>query len=800
MQVVVDRLESTTDLHVYLSPLMMNRLRLDEGDVIKIASPARKFIIVAVSSKGFRSSDNCILIGNSHRQLLECYLGESVLIEPFKHCQAAKKVIFAPISDTMNNITGNFRDIILNSNYNFHNIPVWKDMVIPFYTMQHVFEFRVVECAPISAVIVANPEVIQCHDQPVERTKSPNFDKLGYDDIGGVDEQIRVIRKLVEVPRTSSAIIVAPSGCGKTYISSILRNETKSHFEFIPTLELLGLTYEKSRELLGKVLTVTNENTPAIVYIDDIDALAAHQNYIGDQKDDRLVNALADFIERLRKMTNVLVIATSKTINDLRNDFKPPNRFSEVIKINMPTRDERANILRAMTRKMMLTSPGAIDDMASMTEGQTASDLLLICQKTILSHLSYLLSLFDLSNPNVPLDDLKEIAVGQGVYSASHNRRIKKNIKEPKKKKTAVKLNKLDPFGDLVNDEDSDESDNQDVFDNDQGDKFSIIAAKKQPSQNQKQKSFGTGTIRKTPLLQSNDDIFDFGHSSHQQNNNVDIFSAPQQQTLQSADPFAIDALNGSSVGIPSNERSHKRRHHNNNEDGNDSQKHHKHHKHRKHHGKDDKDMSGQGNPFQQSPDPLTATNMKAPTRNDTFAQQSNQFNNYSSYIGSTDLFGTPNPIDPFGAPNPIDPFGAPNPIDPFGADKEPVTDPNAPNPKDPFETSSSNQKNPLASPSSVSDSLTASSKPANPFAAAQSKPSTNAPDPWASSKKTADLLAAKPRQPKDPFGGKSDPFASNQGSSDPNNKPEDPFAKSSPRHMRGARDSIDPFALPRKK
>ena len=194
MQVVVDRLESTSDLHAHLSPSTMSRLQIDEDDVIKIASPARKFIIIAVSSKGFHGADNSICIGRNFRQLLECYLGETVTIEPFKFCQAATKVVLAPIFDTMNGITGNFLNVIKNSNYDFNNIPVWEDMVIPIYAMQHVFEFRVIECKPIFAVIITDPDVIQCQNESVERVKSPVFDKICYDDIGGIDPQLFLTR------------------------------------------------------------------------------------------------------------------------------------------------------------------------------------------------------------------------------------------------------------------------------------------------------------------------------------------------------------------------------------------------------------------------------------------------------------------------------------------------------------------------------------------------------------------------------------------------------------------------------
>lgn len=836
MQVVVDRLESTSDLHAHLSQSMMSRLQIDEDDVIKIASPARKFIIVAVTSKGFNSSDNNICIGRNFRQLLECYLGETVTIEPFKYCQAATKVVFAPISDTMNSIAGNFLNVIKGSSYDFNNIPVWKDMVIPIYAMQHVFEFRVVECQPITAVIVTDPDVIQCQNEAVQRVKSPVFDKLCYDDVGGIDSQLLTIRKLVEYPRTSSALIVAPSGCGKTFLSQVIRNETKSHFEFIPALQLLGLKYEKGKSLLARVLEVTAQNTPAIVYIDDIDSIAAVQNYDGEEPDDRLINSFSDFIDHLRKMPNVLILATSKSIDDLRSDFHPPTCFNEAIKINIPTKAERASILRAITRKMTLTSANAIDDMASMTEGQTPSDLLLICKRTILSHINELLSNFDLNNPYFRLDDLHDVAVGQGVYSSSSSATAARNKKKKNKSKDGSKkqsrINNLDPFGDLLSQQNNDDStSDDDDNDNDNDDENYMFPVNNNATNTNNNRSslnpFNTVNMQQGDDKNDGDSMFGFGinpqkdlNNGNGNSNTTDIFgAAPTHQSndpfapQKNADPFSVPGV-GSTTGFPMNDpfstpsgggasltaaaaaaavaggggfgmgnpynNHHKKR------DSDDK----KHKKHKKH-GKNKKDDS---NSFPSYSQQQPSYQQQQPSQ----SIPQNPFNTAAqSALANNDPFSQPKSSST--SKNSVDPFASPQQgSDPFSQSKSSSTSKNSVDPfGDPFSSSQPSQAQKRAMGNTNSD----------PFADASSSSQKRAPneDPFSS-------LSAAPRNQN--RASNSDPFApagsgskdSASSAADPfapalkrGGRTSDPFAPSSARN-KSARESIDPFAPPNKK
>ena len=193
MQLVVDRYSSRTDLHVVLSPSTMNSLGIVENGIAKIA--ARRFILASCTSNGFRGPDERVLIPRTFRIALKCCLGETVVVSAFNMCKPAESVVFAPVGETARHVKGDFMNLIRESGYDFTNIPVWKDMIIPVYACQHLFEFKVVKAAPISAVVVKDPSVISCQSSHVERGNSPAYDVIGYDDVGGMDEQLWMIRR-----------------------------------------------------------------------------------------------------------------------------------------------------------------------------------------------------------------------------------------------------------------------------------------------------------------------------------------------------------------------------------------------------------------------------------------------------------------------------------------------------------------------------------------------------------------------------------------------------------------------------
>ena len=454
MQLVCDRYSSTTDLHVLLSPATMSSLGVVENGIVKIA--ARRFILASVSSRQVPAEgEQRIFIPRIFRIALKCALGETVTVSAFNMCKPADQVVLAPVAETTENIKGDFMSLVRESGYDFTNIPLWKDMVIPVYACQHLFEFRVIAAAPISAVVVQNPNVITCDSKRVERGSAPGYSGVSYDDVGGIDEQIMVIRRHVESLRTATILITAPSGCGKTYLSRVIRNETSAHFEYVPCMELLSMPFERGSSMLGKISDSVAQKKPAIVYIDDLDSITNGNLFHEGKRDYRMSQSLGDFIDKLSQMDEIVIFATAKSTEDLGHDFTPPRRFREEIKLTIPGSNQRTQVLKVMTRKMPISSANAFDDITVMTEGKTPSDLLWICEKSLVNQLQNLVAAYDVATRKVDLNQLREIAIGQGQFDRKNMK--KKSDSKPKRKAKKGKKKNLDVFDDILKGEEEED-------------------------------------------------------------------------------------------------------------------------------------------------------------------------------------------------------------------------------------------------------------------------------------------------------------------------------------------------------
>lgn len=560
-------------------------------------------------------------------------------------------------------------------------------------------------------------------------------------------------------------------------------------------------------------------------------------------------------------MPNVLILATSKSIDNLRPDFHPPTCFNEAIKIDIPTRQERASILRAITRKMTLTSSNAIDDMASMTEGQTPSHLLLICKRTVLSHLNELLSNFDLNNPSVRLDDLHDIAVGQGTYSSQAARNKKKKSKAGDGSKKESRLNNLDPFGDILSQQGNDNNSDDDDNDNDNDEDnymFPVNNNNNMPSNTTTNANSNRSSINPFNQMSNaqqgdmtnkndNDAMFGFGINAQKDGNlngsTTDIFGAAPTQLndpfapTKGTDPFSVPgsssttgfpmndpfstpgiggssstaaaaaaavAGNGYGLGNPYNNSTNNNGGHHKKRESEDGKKHKKHKKHGK--GKRDESQS-------QSMNTNTTTNNSNSTSNASGGggnaglnpnQQipQNPFNTASLSAQSNAASND----DPFSQPkhSSVDPFASPSPSSNSAAAA-------AASNVDPFSQPKSSSKasvDPFADPFSTPSPSAAQkrvmiSQNSDPFAVeASKKPSNDG---------SFTSLAAMPRNPN--RANNSDPFAPSNGNRDTasnaadpfapvlkrGGRASDPFAPSSVRN-KSARESIDPFAPPSKK
>jgi transitional endoplasmic reticulum ATPase len=227
-------------------------------------------------------------------------------------------------------------------------------------------KFIVVDTSPKQPVIITEQTDIDFNPEAVE-VKEELVPEVTYEDIGGLDEEVKKIREMVELPLKHPEIferlgIEAPKGVllhgapgtGKTLLAKAVANETNSHFILINGPEIMSKYYGQSEENIRKKFEEAEKNAPSIIFIDEIDAIASKREEIKGEVERRVVAQLLALMDGLKSRGKVVVIAATNVPNILDPALRRPGRFDREIEIGVPSNEGRLNILKIHTRNMPL--------------------------------------------------------------------------------------------------------------------------------------------------------------------------------------------------------------------------------------------------------------------------------------------------------------------------------------------------------------------------------------------------------------------------------------------------------------
>ncbi len=227
-------------------------------------------------------------------------------------------------------------------------------------------KFIVVDTSPKQPVIITEQTEVVFNPEAVE-VKEEMVPEVTYEDIGGLDEEVKKVREMVELPlkhpeiferlgieAPKGVLLHGPPGTGKTLLAKAVANETNSHFILINGPEIMSKYYGQSEENLRKKFEEAEKNAPSIIFIDEIDAIASKREDIRGEVERRVVAQLLALMDGLKSRGKVVVIAATNVPNILDSALRRPGRFDREIEIGVPSKEGRLNILKIHTRNMPL--------------------------------------------------------------------------------------------------------------------------------------------------------------------------------------------------------------------------------------------------------------------------------------------------------------------------------------------------------------------------------------------------------------------------------------------------------------
>ncbi|MBE8539825.1 CDC48 family AAA ATPase [Geoglobus acetivorans] len=354
-----------------LDPETMFRLNISPGDIIEIEG--RKKTVAKVWRAPKRDwGKGIIRIDRFIRENAGVGIGDTVKVRKADY-SIAKQIILAPLKKIDYRLFGADPESYLK--HQFLKRPVVEGDIIPLVGATVTFGrqpqqpvlLAVVKTDPKTAVIIDETTKIVLRDKPVRGFE--RFGKAGvtYEDIGGLKKELQKVREVIELPLKypelfqklgidppKGVLLYGPPGTGKTLIAKAVANEIGASFFTINGPEIMSKFYGESEQRLREIFEEAKENSPSIIFIDEIDAIAPRRDEVTGEVERRVVAQLLTLMDGLEERGQVIVIGATNRIEAVDPALRRPGRFDREIEIGVPDREGRYEILQIHTRNMPL--------------------------------------------------------------------------------------------------------------------------------------------------------------------------------------------------------------------------------------------------------------------------------------------------------------------------------------------------------------------------------------------------------------------------------------------------------------
>jgi transitional endoplasmic reticulum ATPase len=250
--------------------------------------------------------------------------------------------------------------------------------------------------------------------------------KVSYEDIGGLGNQVQRIREMIELPLKypevferlgidppKGVFLYGPPGTGKTLIVRAVANETDAYFIHISGPEIMGKFYGESEERLRKVFADAQAHAPAIIFIDEIDAIAPKREDMGGEKqvEKRVVAQLLSLMDGLESRGKVIVIGATNIPNTIDPALRRPGRFDRELSVSIPDKNGRLEILEIHTRGMPLATDVSLEKLAEITHGFVGADLEALAREAAMTAIRKILPMIDYELAEIPYELLMKLEI-----------------------------------------------------------------------------------------------------------------------------------------------------------------------------------------------------------------------------------------------------------------------------------------------------------------------------------------------------------------------------------------------------
>ena len=286
--------------------------------------------------------------------------------------------------------------------------------------------FIVVNAAPSQPVVITESTELTLSSKAVEVSEE-KIPEVTYEDVGGLTEEVKKIREMVELPLKHPEIferlgiepprgvlLHGPPGTGKTLLAKAVANETEANFVLINGPELMSKFYGESEKNLRDKFEEAGKSAPSIIFIDEIDAIAPKREDISGEVERRVVSQMLTLMDGLQSRGKIVVIGATNRPNAIDPALRRPGRFDREVQISVPDKEGRLQILKIHTRNMPLAKDVILEELASITHGFVGADLSSLAKEAAMAVLRKILPKLNLKDEEeIPKEILENLKVNK---------------------------------------------------------------------------------------------------------------------------------------------------------------------------------------------------------------------------------------------------------------------------------------------------------------------------------------------------------------------------------------------------
>ncbi len=423
---------------IRIDPESMEKLEIKTGDVIALKG---KKVTAGIAWPSYPQDNGLgiVRIDSRLRKNTGTSIDDTVHVKKVE-AKAAQSVVLAPASV---NIRSNprFESFVKRK---LNNYPITlDDIILISIGISREITFKVINIRPKGISIIKQETNLSISERITEEEEKSGM-YVTYEDVGGLDKEIQRVREMIELPLRhpslfkrlgidppKGVLLRGPPGCGKTLLARAVANESDAHFISINGPEVMSKFYGESEKKLRKLFIEAEEESPSIVFIDEIDAIAPKRETVTGEVERRVVAQLLALMDGLHSRGRVIVIGATNRPNSLDPALRRPGRFDREIEIKVPNERGRKEIFQIHTRTMPLKDKKElITDFAKITHGFVGADISAVCREAAMSALRRYLPQIDLDSEIIEPELLEQIEVRKDDFNQALKEVMPSGIRE----------------------------------------------------------------------------------------------------------------------------------------------------------------------------------------------------------------------------------------------------------------------------------------------------------------------------------------------------------------------------------